>query len=85
MAVGVPSALVRQMVSPPFFGRGILQSALSGYGAAETGDTGSVGVGDRWSYDIMDALAGDLMHAITNVVDEEVRVASTMLARNVHH
>jgi hypothetical protein len=38
--------------------------------AAQTVDPGAIRVGDRWSYDIKDALTGDLRNAITVVVVE---------------
>src|SRR5262245_64680939 len=38
--------------------------------AAQTPDPGPVRVGDRWSYDIKDALTGNLRNAITVVVAE---------------
>jgi hypothetical protein len=43
---------------------------LTGYCAAQTVDPGPIRVGDRWSYDIKDALTGDLRQAVTIVVGE---------------
>src|SRR5262249_14247664 len=43
---------------------------LTGYCAAQTTDPGPIRVGDRWSYNIKDALTGDLRQAITIVVGE---------------
>jgi len=39
-------------------------------GAAQISDAESVRIGDRWSYDVKDALTGDLRHAISIVVVE---------------
>ena len=47
-----------------------IQLLLVGYCAAQTVDPGSIRVGDRWSYDIKDALTGDLRLAVTIVAAE---------------
>jgi hypothetical protein len=47
-----------------------IQLLLVGYCAAQTLDPGPIRVGDRWSYDIKDALTGDLRQATTVVVGE---------------
>lgn len=46
------------------------QFLLGAYCAAQTADPGVVRVGDRWSYEVKDALTGDLRNAITVVVAE---------------
>jgi hypothetical protein len=43
---------------------------LTGYCAAQATDPGPIRVGDRWSYNIKDALTGDLRQAVTIVVGE---------------
>ena len=40
---------------------------LTGYCAAQAVDPSPVRVGDRWSYNIKDALTGDLRQAVTIV------------------
>jgi hypothetical protein len=47
-----------------------IQLLLVGYCAAQTVDPGPIRVGDRWSYDIKDALTGDLRLAVTIVAAE---------------
>jgi hypothetical protein len=47
-----------------------IQLLLVCYCASQTVDPGPVRVGDRWSYDIKDALTGDLREAVTIVVGE---------------
>ena len=42
----------------------------SGYSEAQTTDPGPIRVGDRWSYNIKDALTGDLRQVVTIVVGE---------------
>jgi uncharacterized protein DUF3108 len=42
----------------------------SGHSAAQMADPGPIRVGDRWSYDIKDALTGDIRQAVTIVVGE---------------
>jgi hypothetical protein len=46
------------------------QVLLAGHCAAQAVDPGPVRVGDRWSYEIKDALTGDLRQATTVVVAE---------------
>src|SRR5262245_21224830 len=48
----------------------LIPLVFAGDGAAQTGDTEFVRIGDRWSYDVKDALTGDLRHAICIVVVE---------------
>ena len=43
---------------------------LTGYCAAQTVDPGPIRVGDRWSYDIKDALTGDVRQTVTIVAAE---------------
>jgi hypothetical protein len=47
-----------------------IQLLLVGYCAAQAVDPGPIRVGDRWSYDIKDALTGDLRQAVTIVAAE---------------
>ena len=47
-----------------------IQLLLVCYCAAQTVDPGPIQVGDRWSYDIKDALTGDLRLAVTIVAAE---------------
>jgi hypothetical protein len=47
-----------------------IQLLLVSYCAAQAVDPGPIRVGDRWSYDIKDALTGDLRQAVTIVVGE---------------
>ena len=47
-----------------------IQLLLVCYCAAQTVDPGPIRVGDRWSYDIKDALTGDLRLAVTIVAAE---------------
>jgi len=47
-----------------------VQLLLVSYCAAQTVDPGPIRVGDRWSYDIKDALTGDLRQAVTIVAAE---------------
>jgi hypothetical protein len=47
-----------------------IQLLLVSYCAAQTVDPGPIRVGDRWSYDIKDALTGDLRQAVTIVAAE---------------
>jgi hypothetical protein len=46
------------------------QVFLAGHCAAQAVDPGPVRVGDRWSYDIKDALTGDVRQAVTIVAAE---------------
>jgi hypothetical protein len=48
----------------------VIQLLLIGYCAAQAVDPGPIRVGDRWSYDIKDALTGDLRQAVTIVAAE---------------
>jgi hypothetical protein len=47
-----------------------VQLLLVSYCAAQAVDPGPIRVGDRWSYDIKDALTGDLRQAVTIVIGE---------------
>ena len=47
-----------------------VQLLLVGYCVGQAGDPGPIRVGDRWSYEIKDALTGDLRPAITLVVGD---------------
>jgi hypothetical protein len=47
-----------------------IQLLLVSYCAAQAVDPGPIRVGDRWSYDIKDALTGDLRQAVTIVAAE---------------
>ena len=56
---------------------------LTGYCAAQTVDPGPIRVGDRWSYDIKDALTGDLRQAVTIVAGDvnEKEITTRISAR----
>jgi uncharacterized protein DUF3108 len=47
-----------------------IQLLLVSYCAAQAVDPGPIRVGDRWSYDIKDALTGDLRQAVTIIAAE---------------
>jgi hypothetical protein len=59
---------------------------LPGYSLAQSGDPGPVRVGDRWSYEVMDTLTGDLRPATTVVVgevnDKEITTRVTLRGRD---
>src|SRR5262245_25392982 len=63
------------------------QLLLGAYCAAQTADPGAVRVGDRWSYEIKDALTGDLRQVITLVVAEinETEITTRVSARGKDH
>jgi hypothetical protein len=60
-----------------------IQLLLVSYCAAQTVDPGPIRVGDRWSYDIKDALTGDLRQAVTIVAAEinEKEITTRISAR----
>jgi hypothetical protein len=60
-----------------------IQLLLVSYCAAQTVDPGPIRVGDRWSYDIKDALTGDLRQAVAIVAAEinEKEVTTRISAR----
>jgi hypothetical protein len=53
---------------------------------AQTADPGPIRAGDRWSYDVKDALTGDLRHAVTVVVvdinDKEITTRATIRGKD---
>src|SRR5262245_58881966 len=63
-----------------------IQLLLVCYCAAQTADPGPIQVGDRWSYEIKDALTGDLRPAMTFVVaevnDKEITTRVTFRGRD---
>jgi hypothetical protein len=62
-----------------------VQLLLVSYGAAQSANPGPIRVGDRWSYEVKDALTGDLRPAMTVVVgdvnDKEITTRVTMRGR----
>jgi hypothetical protein len=63
------------------------QLLLGAYCAAQTADPGAVRVGDRWAYEIKDALTGDLRQMITVVVVDinEMEITTRVSARGKDH
>src|SRR5262245_36436523 len=63
-----------------------LHLLLPGYSLAQSADPGPIRVGDRWSYEIKDALTGDLRPATTVVVgdvnDKEITIRVSVRGRD---
>jgi len=59
---------------------------LPGYSQAQSGDPGSIRVGDRWSYEVKDSLTGDLRPAMTVVIgdvnDKEITARVSLRGRD---
>ena len=63
-----------------------LHLLVPGYSLAQSADPGPIRVGDRWSYEIKDALTGDLRPATTVVVgdvnDKEITIRVSVRGRD---
>lgn len=62
-----------------------IQLLVAGYCAAQTVDPGPIRVGDMWSYEVTDALTGDLKHVATLIViainQKEITARTTLRGR----